>query len=297
MKIIVTGGAGFIGSNLVDKLISLGHNVICIDNESAECHEQFYWNPAADNYKYDICDYKKIEPLFAGIDYVFHVAAEARIQPSIVNPLQSIKTNILGTANILQASRTHNVKKVIYSTTSSYYGKKNTLPNVETQIEDCLNPYSVSKVAGDKLCKMYFDLYGLKTVTLRYFNVYGDRQPTKGHYAPVIGLFLKQRENNQPLTIVGDGTQRRDFTNIQDVVNANILAMTTELDTYGEVFNVGYGKNYSINEIAGMISDNVTFISARPGEAKETLSDTNKIKTQMGWEPKVNLQDWIKSHQ
>ena len=171
------------------------------------------------------------------------------------------------------------------------------MPNVETQIEDCLNPYSVSKVAGDKLCKMYFDLYGLKTVTLRYFNVYGDRQPTKGHYAPVIGLFLKQRENNQPLTIVGDGTQRRDFTNIQDVVNANILAMTTELDTYGEVFNVGYGQNYSVNEIAGMISDNVTFISARPGEAKETLSDTNKIKTQMGWEPKVNLQDWIKSHQ
>ena len=297
MKIIVTGGAGFIGSNLVDKLISLGHNVICIDNESAECHEQFYWNPAADNYKYDICDYEKIEPLFAGIDYVFHVAAEARIQPSIVNPLQSIKTNILGTANILQASRTHNVKKVIYSTTSSYYGKKNTLPNVETQIEDCLNPYSVSKVAGDKLCKMYFDLYGLKTVTLRYFNVYGDRQPTKGHYAPVIGLFLKQRENNQPLTIVGDGTQRRDFTNIQDVVNANILAMTTELDTYGEVFNVGYGQNYSVNEIAGMISDNVTFIPARPGEAKETLSNTTKIRTQMGWKPEVNLKDWIKSHQ
>lgn len=295
MKILVTGGAGFIGSNLVDKLLNLGHEVTVIDNESSGVHESFYWNDKAKNYKYDICDYEKIYPLFENIDIVFHTAAESRIQPAIINPLLAIKTNVLGTANILQASREHGVKRVIYSTTSSYYGRKNSLPNVETQIEDCLNPYSVSKVSGDKLCKMYFDLYGLETITLRYFNVYGYREPTKGHYAPVIGLFLKQYRNKESLTVVGDGTQRRDFTNINDVVDANMLAMNVNLDTYGEVFNVGYGKNYSVLEICDMISDNIVFIPPRLGEAKETLSDTTKIRKQMGWEPKVALSDWIKT--
>lgn len=292
-KVVVTGGAGFIGSNIVQKLLDLGYHVISIDNESAVCHNNFYWNPNSENYKYDICDYELISPLFKDVDYVFHTAAEARIQPTIANPLLAVKTNVLGTANVLQASRENNVKRVIYSTTSSYYGKKNTLPNVETQSEDCLNPYSVSKVAGDKLCKMYYDLYGLETITLRYFNVYGKNEPTKGHYAPVIGLFLKQFKNGDPLTVVGDGQQRRDFTNIEDVVNANILSMSCNLESYGEVFNVGYGKNYSILEIANMISDKIVFIPARPGEARETLSDTTKIQSAMGWKPSVNLADWI----
>jgi len=295
MNILVTGGAGFIGSNIVDSLLHLGHNVTVIDNESSGVHEKFYWNDKAKNYKYDICNYEEILPLFKNIDYVFHLAAEARIQPAIINPLLAIKTNVLGTANVLQASRENKVKRVIYSTTSSYYGRKNSLPNVETQQEDCLNPYSISKVTGDKLCKMYFDLYGLETITLRYFNVYGHREPTKGHYAPVIGLFLKQNKEGMPLTIVGDGTQRRDFTHISDVISANLLAMNVKLNNYGEVFNVGGGKNYSILEIADMISSNVVFIPPRLGEAKETLSDTTKIKTQMGWEPKITITDWIKT--
>jgi UDP-glucose 4-epimerase len=295
-KSIVTGGAGFIGSNLADKLLELGHEVIVIDNESSIVHEQFYWNSLAKNYKLDICDYDAIRPLFDGVDYVFHLAAEARIQPSIENPLLAIKTNVLGTGNILQCSKEANVKKVIYSTTSSYYGKRNTLPNVETQIEDCLNPYSVSKVSGDKLCKMYFDLYGLKTITLRYFNVYGERQPLKGHYAPVIGLFIKQNQNNQKMTIVGDGLQRRDFTHVSDVVDANILAATEDVDTsaYGQEYNIGAGKNYSVLEIANMINEgSYTFIPERLGEARETLSSTEKFRSTFSWNSKVALDTWI----
>jgi UDP-glucose 4-epimerase len=182
----------------------------------------------------------------------------------------------------------------MYSSTSSSYGK-NSIPNVETQPDDCLNPYSVSKVNGEKLAKMYNDLFGLKTVMFRYFNVYGEHQPTKGQYAPVIGLFIKQAKENKPLTIVGDGTQRRDFTHVSDVVKANILAAITDVDDkcFGNVYNVGNGKNYSILEIAAMISDNIEFIPPRPGEARETLSNTDKIKQVFGWKAEVSLSDWI----
>lgn len=295
-KVLVTGGAGFIGSNLVEKLLSLGNHVIVIDNESTDAHESFYWNENAENYKYDITDYDLIYSLFDKVDTVFHAAAESRIQPSIQNPQLAIKSNIVGTANVLQAAKENKVRRFVYSTTSSYYGKKNTLPNIETQQDDCLNVYCISKVTGEKLCKMYYDIYGLETISLRYFNVYGKNQPTKGQYAPVVGLFLKQKKNGTPLTIVGDGTQRRDFTHIDDVVNANILSMTCNLDSYGETFNVGGGKNYSILDLAEMISDNITFIPPRIGECKEVLSDTTKINKAMGWAPKTSLDDWIKNN-
>lgn len=292
MNCLVTGGAGFIGSNLVDKLIELGHKVICIDNESAECHDQFYWNPKANNYKYDICDYDKIAPLFNGIDYVFHIASDARIQPAILNPRKSIESNAVGTANVIELSRINKVKRFIYSSTSSAYGKKAILPNIETQPSDPLTPYSTAKVFGENLARVYYNLYGLETVSLRYFNVYGDRQPLKGQYAPVIGLFLKQHEENNPLTVVGDGSQRRDFTHISDVVQANILASEIK-DGFGEVYNIGYGSNYSILEIANMISNDVKFIPPRVGEVQETLASNAKFKELTGWTPKVPLVRWL----
>ena len=296
MKSLVTGGAGFIGSNLVDTLIELGHEVIVIDNESAESNGQFYWNDKAQNYKYDICDYEKTRPLYEGVDYVFHLAAEARIQPAILNPIKAINTNCVGTCTVLQCAREAGVKKVIYSSTSSGYGF-NEPPNHENQPDDCLNPYSVSKVAGEKLCKMYNDLFGLKTVIFRYFNVYGERSPIKGQYAPVIGIFLRQRKDGQPLTIVGDGEQRRDFTHVSDVVQANILAATKDIDDefYGELYNVGNGINYSINEIANSISENQINIPARIGESRTTLANNGKLRTIFGWRPQVNLMDWIKT--
>ena len=292
MNCLVTGGAGFIGSNLVDKLIELGHNVICIDNESAECHEQFYWNPKANNYKYDICDYNKIEHLFNGIDYVFHIASDARIQPAILNPRKSIESNAVGTANVLELSRLAKVKKFIYSSTSSAYGKKSTLPNIETQASDPLTPYSTAKVFGENLARVYYNLYGLETISLRYFNVYGNRQPLKGQYAPVIGLFLKQYHEGKALTVVGNGSQRRDFTHISDVVEANILASEVT-DGFGEVYNIGYGSNYSIIDIANMISNDVKFIPTRVGEVQETLASNKKFKGLTGWTPKVSLIEWL----
>jgi UDP-glucose 4-epimerase len=295
MKSLVTGGAGFIGSNLVDRLLELGHEVIVIDNEYSDVHESFYWSSKTKNYKLDIRDYEKTRPLYDGVDYVFHFAAEARIQPAILNPIEAVSINALGTCTVLQCAREAGVKRVMYSSTSSAYGM-NDSPNVETQYEDCLNPYSVSKVSGEKLCKMYTNLYDLPTVVFRYFNVYGEKQPLRGQYAPVIGIFLRQRFNNQQLTIVGDGEQRRDFTYVGDVCQANILAAITEVDSsaFGQVYNVGTGKNYSVNEVAKMISDNTINIPPRLGEARISLANNQKLRTTFGWEPKMQLEDWIK---
>lgn len=294
MKILVTGGCGFIGSTLVDELLSLEHDVLVLDNLSAECHEQFYYNNNATYYHFDICDYENTRPLYDGVDFVFHIAAESRIQPAINNPMLAVKTNVLGTETVLQCARESGVKKVIYSSTSSAYGLKNSCPLQESMPNDCLNPYSVSKVAGEELCKMYTKLFGLKTIIFRYFNVYGDREPTKGQYAPVVGLFLKQFKNNEPLTIVPDGTQRRDFTHVKDVVQANILAMEIEHNNYGEVFNVGTGTNHSILELASLISNNQKFVQPRKGESYETLADNTKIKTILGWAPTIYIQDYVK---
>ena len=293
MKCLVTGGAGFIGSNLVDKLISLDYDVIVIDNESAKENEKFYWNQNAKNYTYDICDYGKIKPLFNNVDYVFHLAAQSRIQPSIIDPSYTFKVNCEGTLNILNAARENNVSKIIYSSTSSFYGLKNTVPSKEEMSRDCLNPYSYTKIFGEDLCKMYYQLYGMNIFVLRYFNVYGERQPTKGQYAPVIGIFQRQFKNNQKMTIVGDGMQRRDYTHVQDVVSANIKIIDNNLNGF-ETFNVGTGINYSVLEIAKMIGGAYKFIPQRKGEAKETLADISKINKMLNWNPSIMIKDWIK---
>ena len=294
MRSLVTGGAGFIGSNLVDRLLEIGHEVVVIDNEYSDVHEQFYWNDKAQNYKYDIRDYENTRPLYDGVDYVFHIAAEARIQPAIVNPIQAVSINSVGTCTVLQCAREAGVKRVMYSSTSSAYGL-NTSPNIETQPDDCLNPYSVSKVNGEKLCRMYTNLYGLPTIIFRYFNVYGERQPLKGQYAPVVGIFLRQMKSGESLTIVGDGNQRRDFTHVSDVVNANILGATKEIDSemYGQVFNVGTGNNYSVNQVSRMISNNTINMTPRPGESRVTLANNQKLRKTFGWEPTIKLEEWI----
>jgi len=296
MKTLVTGAAGFIGSHIVDELINLGHEVVAIDNESARSNSKFYWNDKAQNHKVDICELEKVLPLFTGVDTVFHLAAEARIQNSIDDPLRSVRTNAVGTMSILHCAQISGVKKVINSSTSSAYGK-NSCPNTETDGNNCLTPYSASKVCAETLCKIYWELYGIQTFSLRYFNVYGPRQPLKGSYAPVVGLFFEQLKANLPLTIVGDGEQRRDFTYIDDVVEANIRIFN-QLDIpkerIGSVFNVGTGKNYSINEIVDMISDNKTHLPPRPGEARETRANNQKMRDVFGWEPKHLLEDYIK---
>jgi len=302
IKSLVTGGCGFIGSHVVDSLMAKGHEVIVIDDKSAESNDKFFENSTiyesgkkAAYFDYSITDYEKIAPLFMGVDYVFHLAAESRIQPTLERPQDACMTNFVGTCSVLQAARTNGVKRVMYSSTSSGYGLKNEIPLREDMERDCLNPYAVTKVAAEDLARMYYTLWGLETVIFRYFNIYGDREPTKGQYAPVVGLFLKQFRDNEVLSIVGDGTQRRDFTHVDDVVQANMLAMESDNPgILGEVFNVGTGKNCSVLELAQMISDNYTFIPSRPGEAKNTLADISKARTLLNYSPTVTIEEWIK---
>ena len=296
MRALVTGGAGFIGSNIVDELINRGYEVVVIDNESADENDRFYWNNEAENYRYNICDYDKIEPLFKGVDYVFHLAAQSRIQPAIKNPVYTVKVNCEGTANILQASREHGVKKVVYSSTSACYGLMNEPPLHEDMKTDCLNPYSVTKVAAEDICEMYTRLYGLKTVIFRYFNVYGNRQPTKGQYAPVIGLFKKQKDNGEPMTVVGDGLQTRDYTNVSDVVNANLLAAESDDVGGNELINIGAGKSYSVMDLVEMIGGEHIYIPPRPGESRHTLADISRANMLLKWNTKVNLEDWLEEN-
>jgi len=294
IKSIVTGGAGFIGSHIVDQLLSVGHQVTIIDNEYSD-NDNFHWNKDAINVNGDITDYKFMKNVFTqGIDYVFHCAAEARIGPAIENPVNATNINVMGTCTVLQCAREAGVKKVMYSSTSSGYGL-NSSPNTEDQLDDCLNPYSVSKVAGEKLCKMYTDLFDLDTVIFRYFNVYGERAPRKGQYAPVIGIFLRQLAAGEPLTIVGDGEQRRDFVYVKDVARANLMAAISNADpeAYGQVYNVGSGKNLSVNQIADLISNNQTSLPPRIGEARDSLANIEKISNAFGWRPDVNVEDWI----
>jgi len=291
---LVTGGAGFIGSHIVEQLISLGHEVVVIDNEYSD-NEKFHWRDDTYNINIDITD-KALKNAFTNVDYVFHLAAEARIGPAIENPVNAVNINTIGTCNVLQCARDAGVKKVMYSSTSSGYGL-NPSPNDETQPDDCLNPYSVSKVAGEKICKMYTDLYGLKTVIFRYFNVFGERAPKKGQYAPVIGIFLRQRAAGEKLTIVGDGEQRRDFVYVKDVANANIMAALSNADdeAYGQVYNVGSGKNYSVNDIASFISNDTINIPPRVGEARNSLANIDKIYKTFAWKPQIDVEEWIKT--
>ncbi|MDP3792748.1 MAG: SDR family oxidoreductase [bacterium] len=291
MKLLVTGGAGFIGSNLVDELVKLDHQVLVIDNLSLGKKENL--NPKAKFYKKDIRDYKSIKPLFRGVDCVFHLAAQPRIQPSIIDPATSFDNNVLGTFNVLLAVKENKVPKIIYSASSSAYGDQKSLPLKEEMIANNKNPYALFKYMGEEMCHLFHQLYGLPTVCLRYFNVYGERQSVEGAYSTVIGIFLKQKKEGKPLTIVGDGNQRRDFTYVKDVVRANILAMKSK-KAVGHLINIGSGKNHSVNEVAHMVDKNHKFIPPRPGEARVTLADISKAKKILGWRPQVMLESWLK---
>lgn len=297
MKCLISGGCGFIGSHLVDRLAE-DHEVIVIDNLSAETNDQFYFNDKAKYYHDDICDYGKIEELFRGVDVVFHLAAKSRIQLSISAPFLTAQTNFNGTLNVLEASKVHKVKRVIFSSTSAAYGLKNNPPQKEDMEPDCLNLYSASKVGAENLCKAYTNLYNLETVVFRYFNVYGPREPKKGPYAPVIGLFQRQFENREMLTIVGDGLQTRDFTHVSDVVEANILAMDiTNNRPVGEVINIGTGESSTIVGIADAIdtrSEQIyEYLPPRPGEARHTRASISKAKRLLRWKPKVKLKSYL----
>ena len=292
MNSLVTGGCGFIGSHIVDRLVSIGHNVRVIDNLSSG---DGYTNPKAEYHNLSITDYESIAKLFVNADNVFHLAAESKIGPCLDNPQKACETNFVGTCNVLQASREENVKRFIYSGTSAVYGLANKPPMKESMPNDCLNPYSLTKTSAEELVRMYNKLWGLNTISFRYFNVYGERQPESGQYAPVIAIFLKQLRDNTPLTIIGDGSQSRDFVYIDDVVDANMLALkTNNQSAFGEVFNIGSGKNISVLEIAKLISDKYEFLPSRLGEAQDSLADISKAKKLLEFNPLGDVSKWIK---
>lgn len=293
LKILVTGGAGFIGSNLVDELIGEGNEVIIIDNLSAGKKENI--NSQAKFHQVDIRDLDKIKPLFKGVDYVFHLAALISIQFSIDNPSESHDVNLNGTINVLISAREAKVKRVIYSASSSAYGLQDKLPWQENMTPKVLSPYSVQKYVGELYCRSFNLVYGLETVSLRYFNVYGKRQRLEGAYAPVMGIFIRQRLAGEPMTIYGDGEQTRDFTSVVDVVRANILATESKKVGKGEVINIGRGKNYSVNELAKMVGDPVKNLPSRI-EVKNSLADNSLAKELLGWEPTVNLPEWLEEY-
>ena len=298
-KAIVTGGAGFIGSNLVDRLIKQGIEVTILDNLSTG-HEKNI-NPLAKFIKCDISlgpgfrSYDLMEIAMKDADVVFHLAALARVQPSIEDPFKYNEVNINGTLNVLFAAHKAGVKRVIYSASSSCYGNNKTFPTPETEKTNPLSPYGLQKHIGEQYCKMFSEVYGLDTVSLRYFNVYGERMLLEGAYCLVLGIFAKQILEGKPLTINNDGEQRRDFTHVGDIINANILAATYEKRLNGDVFNIGNGDNYSVNEVAKMFGGK-TIEGKKVLEPFQTLADNSKAELELNWKPKGNLPLWIKNY-
>jgi nucleoside-diphosphate-sugar epimerase len=314
MPVLVTGGAGFIGSNLVDELMTQGLEVRVLDNLSEgkpENIKRWEGNKKFEFIKGDILDYDLVRRACDHVTCVFHLAADSRIQTGITNPLHSFMTNIQGTANVAEAARQMGVKRVVYSASSSAYGRRSDhlidqgMGLHENLPTDCLNPYSMSKKAGEEVMDVYHRLYGLSTVSLRYFNVYGPRHQEEGRYATVIAIFRKQLREGQRMTIVGDGEQRRDFTFVGDVVRANMMAMMN-WDATG-VYNIGTNKNHSINELAYIVSGKhdgstmseeewnrlVEYIPPRLGEARVTLADNTKAREELGWSPQINLKQGL----
>lgn len=290
-KVLVTGGVGFIGSNLVDELINLDYEVHILDNLSAG--NRSYLNKKAKFHQKDVTKLEQIEPLFRGIKYVFHMAALPSVQFSIEKPLESNEANVKGTLNVLIACKKAKVKRLIYSASSSAYGDQKVMPLKEDFIAMPKSPYALQKYIGELYCRLFSDVYGLETVCLRYFNVYGNRNNSEGPYASVIAKFIKQKEKGEIITITGSGKQTRDFTNVKDVVRANILAMQSNKVGKGEVINIGTGKNVSINEIAKIIGGKVKHIDARL-EPKNSLADISRAKRLLGWSPKIGLEEGIR---
>ncbi len=303
MKYAVSGGIGFIGSNLVDRLLSDNHEVIIIDNLSSEeskkrweSGELGYWNKY--NYSFIEKDVSEIEDFsfLDNVDSMFHLAALPRVQPSIEDPIKYHNANVNGTLNLLYGSVKSGIRRFIFSSSSAVYGDVTTVPTNEKSELQPMSPYSLHKLIGEQYCSLFEKLYGLETFSLRYFNAYGERQPLSGPYSLVMGIFANQIINGQPITINGDGEQRRDFVYVGDIVNANIIC-TKIKHTKNNIFNIGSGKNYSVNELANLLSKTAPRLNNPPViEPRLTLADISNAKKKLNWEPKEKLEAWIETY-
>jgi nucleoside-diphosphate-sugar epimerase len=297
--VLVTGGAGFIGSHLADALLERGLTVRVLDNFLTGSRHNL--NPRAELIEADIRERAAIDPAFAGVDSVFHTAAQPRVGLSIERPLETHLVNVVGTLNVLMAARAAGVRRVIYSGSSSVYGEQSSerpgaqarLPLSETMTPNPLSPYALQKLMGEEYVRMFHRLYGLGAVSLRYFSVYGPRMDLEGAYATVIGAFLRARREGRPLEIRGDGEQRRDFTHVHDVVRANLAAMDCALED-GSAINVGRGDALSVNRIAELVGGPCVFVAPRPGEPRDTLADLARSRAILGWSPEVATEDGVR---
>ncbi len=293
-KTLVTGGAGFIGSHLVERLLADGHEVTVLDDFSTgnpNNLKNLEGDSGLNLHQLDITEYEAILNSFIGIDWVFHLAARADIVPSIQKPLEYNDINVKGTISVLEAARAANVKRFIYAASSSCYGTPDDYPTPETSPIRAMYPYALTKNLGEQYVMHWNQIYGMPTVVLRFFNVYGPRTRTSGAYGAVFGVFLAQKLAGKPFTVVGDGTQTRDFTYVTDVADSLIAA--AESDVAGEVFNVGSGNTYEINHLVGLMGGEVVYVPQRPGEPDCTFADTAKIRRIIGWEPKVSFEQGV----
>lgn len=291
-KYLVTGGAGFIGRHLVDALIESGNRVIVVDNLS---NSSYPTQKSIEFLQADVSDKlqkKAIIKAMSDCDGVFHMAALAKVQDSILNPEEYNKNNVDGTLNILNWSKEAGIKRVVFSSSSSIYGDTKTLPTDEDEWPNPMSPYALQKLIGEQYCNIFNRCYGLETVCLRYFNVFGEGQTADGPYSSVISIFKEQKSKGTPLTIVGNGHQTRDFVYVGDVAKANILAMESKEPVVGESINIGSGKETSVNEIADLIGGDKTFIEKRL-EPSISLADNIKAKRLLNWEPSTSVQDWL----
>ena len=294
MNVLITGGCGFIGSHIAEKLLSKEHKVTIIDNLSTGRLENID-HLVGNNLNVvieDISNYNKIEKYFKSIDIVYHIAALADIVPSIENPMQYHNSNVNGTLSVLECSRKYKIKRFIYAASSSCYGIPKDYPTNELAEIKPQYPYATTKYLGETYVMNWGIVYGLPVTSLRFFNVYGTRSRTSGTYGAVFGVFLAQKLNNKPFTVVGDGNQTRDFTYVTDVADACIEASNHEV-AIGKIYNVGSGNTYSINELTSLLGGKKSYIPKRPGEPDCTFADITKIKSELGWEPKISLKDGV----
>lgn len=296
MKTLVTGGCGFIGSHMVDTLLTDGHTVKVIDNLSSgniKNLDHQKGNPNLEVHISDISNFDEIQIHFKDIDWVFHLAALADIVPSIEQPLKYHNSNVNGTINVLEAARKHDIKRVIYAASSSCYGIPDKYPTDENSEIRCQYPYAVTKYLGETYCLYWEQIYKMNITSLRFFNVYGPRSRTAGTYGAVFGVFLAQKINKKPYTVVGDGLQTRDFTFVTDVANACLTAAKNN-NCSGEIMNVGSSNTYSINNLVKLLGGDIVYIPKRPGEPDCTFADITKIKNTLNWTPKVSFEEGVK---
>ena len=284
---LVTGGAGFIGSHVAEALVARGDRVRVLDNFATGKRSNV---PAgADLFERDITDLHSIGSAFQGVDGVFHLAALPRVQVSIERPLETHNANITGTLNVLLAAKDAKVRRLVYSASSSAYGDTDVMPEPETLLPRPLSPYGLQKYVGEHYARLFAELYGMETVSLRYFNVYGPRMADEGAYVTVIAIFLRERAAGRPLPIAGDGTQTRDFTHVRDVIRANLLAMESPKVGKGEVLNIGNGENRSVNDVARTIGGPTVHIPPRI-EPHDTLADNRLARELLGWRPEEDYE-------